>query len=132
MRPFGIVGIAIAVITLFAFDLRADEIAGAKIFKADKGRLAFEHEGKKRVLTFGLGLNYFDKEGAELDLLKGSGILAPGNIVTLTTEKDDTSPEPTIRAIRLVEGTIVEVKPMKEVDLQPDPNYTGSIVDSKR
>lgn len=130
MRPLRIFGIAIVFAALFAFGLRADEIEGAKIFKADKGRLAFEHEGKKRVLAFGLGLKYFDKEGAELDLLKGSGILAPGNIVNLTTEKDDTSPEPTIRAIRLVEGTIVEMKPMKEVDLLPDPNYTGSIMDS--
>ena len=130
MKPLRIFGIAIVFAALFAFGLRADEIEGAKIFKADKGRLAFEHEGKKRVLAFGLGLKYFDKEGAELDLLKGSGILAPGNIVNLTTEKDDTSPEPTIRAIRLVEGTIVEMKPMKEVDLRPDPNFKGEVMDS--
>lgn len=130
MKPLGILGLAISFVVLLAFGLRAEEITGAKIFKADKGRLAFEHEGKKRVLSFGLGLKYFDKEGAELDLLKGSGILAPGNIVTLTTEKDDTSPEPTIRAIRLVEGTIVEAKPMAKVDLHPDPNFKGTVMDS--
>lgn len=130
MKPLGILGLAISFIALLACGLRAEEITGAKIFKADKGRLAFEHEGKKRAFSFGLGLKYFDKEGAELDLLKGSGILAPGNIVTLTTEKDDTSPEPTIRAIRLVEGTIVEAKPMATVDLRPDPNFKGSVMDS--
>lgn len=71
----------------------ADEVLKAKVFKADKGKLAFEHEGKKRALSFGIGLKYYDKEGKELDPLQGAGIFAQGNIVNLTTVKDDTSPD---------------------------------------
>ncbi len=108
----------------------AEEVLKAKVFKADKGKLAFEHEGKKRALSFGIGLKYYDKEGKELDPLQGAGIFAQGNIVNLTTVKDDTSPEPRIVAIHLVEGMILEVKPMEKVDLRPDPNFKGSIMDS--
>jgi hypothetical protein len=105
----------------------ADDIPAAKIVSMVKGKVTFEADGKEQTLSIGLGLKFFDKEGKELPLDQGIGMLQAGNVVKLTTSKDDTSPQPRIRSVTLVSGTIPTANAAPMVDLKPDPNFKEKV-----
>jgi hypothetical protein len=125
-RRLGFVAITLAALAASA---SAAEYRDATVVGVRQGKLGFRHEGKLKAMTISGSLKVVDDAGQELDAVKGLGLLLAGNVVHVTTAKDEACGGEQVVAVTFVSGKTAEVGPSenKEDLLLPAAEWKGEV-----